>query len=115
LELTLVSREAEGVALVDVTGILTRGYSSDALLDYVRKLLAAGNRKLILNLSGLAFFDSMGLSALMKSAILADEQGASLKLVQPRDMTAAARAATPLEMFSDEAQALASFRQPPLQ
>jgi anti-sigma B factor antagonist len=112
VELTIDTREADGVTLLDVSGILTRGTPSEALLGRVEKLLAAGKKKLILNLSEVTFFDSMGLGALMKAVILAEEQGASLKLVQPRDMTSSPG---PLEMYGDETEALASFQPAPLQ
>lgn len=112
MELTIDTRELEGVTVLDISGILTRGASSEALLGRLEQLLTAGARKLVLNLSDLTFFDSMGLSVLMKAVILAEDQGASVKLVQPRDMTTSPG---PLEMFSDEAEALASFQELPLQ
>jgi anti-sigma B factor antagonist len=59
VELTIDTREADGVTLLDVSGILTRGTPSEALLGRVEKLLAAGKKKLILNLSEVTFFDSM--------------------------------------------------------
>lgn len=112
MELTIDKRELEGVTVLDISGILTRGVSSEALLGRVEQLLAAGATKMVLNLSDLTFFDSTGLNVLMKAAILAGEQGASLKLVQPRDMTTSPG---PLAMFRDEAEALASFQPLPLQ
>lgn len=115
LELGIEMREADGVAVLDVSGILARGPACETLLERVKAVLEAGKRKVVLNLAELTFFDSIGMSTLMKSVIAAEERGAELRVVRPREMSPAAWGTGPLELCADEEEALNSFVSPPLQ
>jgi anti-anti-sigma factor len=107
-------REKGGVTILDVRGALVRGPSCDGLLRAVAQLLDTGQARLVLNLSELTFFDSIGMSTLMKAVVAAEERGARLRLVRPEEMASSPATLGPLEMCADEEEALASFNSLPL-
>jgi anti-sigma B factor antagonist len=107
-------REAADVTILDLQGRVTIGVDSDLLNVQLKKLVAQGVRKLLLNLEDVTQLDSMGISAVVGTHVSLTGQGGSLKLVCPRgrvqDVLRVIRVAEFIPTFEDEIQALASFR-----
>jgi anti-sigma B factor antagonist len=109
VDLTIRRRQRGSVTVLDLSGRLSRGVACDALLDQVTRILAANQKAILINLAEVDFVDSVGLNTLMKTVLYAQEQGGRLRLVRPRAMPDSALAASPLDLFPDEAEALDGF------
>ena len=107
-------REAGDVTILDLQGRVTIGVDSDLLNVPLKKLVAQGVRKLLLNLEDVTQLDSMGISAVVATYVSLSRQGGSLKLLCPRgrvqDVLRVIRVAEFIPTFEGETQALASFR-----
>jgi len=107
-------RESGDVTILDLRGRATIGDGRFLLTAHLRKLVAKGVRKLLLNLADLAQLDSSGISPAVGTYVSLSRQGGSLKLVCPRgrvqDLLRDMRVADLIPSFEDETQALASFQ-----
>jgi anti-sigma B factor antagonist len=107
-------RESADVTILDLQGRVTIGADSDLLNVQLKKLVAQGVRKLLLNLEDVTQLDSMGISVVVATYVSLSKQGGSLKLLCPRgrvqDVLRVIRLADLIPTFEEETQALASFR-----
>ena len=107
-------RESSDVTILDLQGRVTIGNGRFLLSVHLRKLVANGVRKLLLNLADVTQLDSSGISALVGTHVSLSRQGGSLKLLCPcgrvQDVLRVMRVADIIPTFEDESQALASFR-----
>ena len=67
MSMKLTTREVSGVTIVDLSGKITLGEGGMALREEVRKLLAAGSKKIVLNLAEVNYIDSSGLGELVSA------------------------------------------------
>ena len=113
-KLQISIREFAGVTVLDIQGRATIGVGRFLLSVHLRKLVAKGVRKLLLNLADVTQLDSSGISPAVGTYVSLSRQGGSLKLVCPRgrvqDVLRVMRVADSIPTFDDETQALASFR-----
>ncbi len=119
LEWTIVAlqisiRESGDVTILDLQGRATIGVDSDLLSSHLQRLVGAGVRKLLLNLSDVTQLDSSGISAITGMYVSLGRQGGVLKLLRPcgrvRAVLRVIRLLDLIPTFDDETQALASFR-----
>ena len=107
-------RESADVTILDLQGKVTIGVDGDLLGVHLKKLLAKGARKLLLNLEDVTQLDSSGISAVVGAYVSLSRQGGSLKLLCPsgrvQDVLQVMHIADLIPTFEDETQALASFR-----
>ena len=107
-------RESCGVTILDLRGKSTFGGSSEILNRRLKKLVASGVRKLLLNITDLKQVDSSGVRVIVDAYVSLRDMGGELKLLRPGgSVLEVFRVLHLLEMipsFDDEAQALASFR-----
>jgi anti-sigma B factor antagonist len=107
-------RESADVTILDLQGKVTIGVDGDLLGVQLKKLLAKGARKLLLNLEDVTQLDSSGISAVVGAYVSLSRQGGSLKLLCPsgrvQDVLQVMHVADLIPTFEDETQALASFR-----
>jgi len=107
-------RESAEVTILDLQGRVTIGADSDLLNVHLKKLVAQGVRKLLLNLEDVTQLDSLGISAVVGTYVSLSRQGGSLRLLCPsgrvQDVLRVIRVADFIPTFQDETQALASFR-----
>jgi anti-sigma B factor antagonist len=80
MALKITTRETDDVAVLDLDGRIVLGEESSALREAVKGLLAAGRKKIVLNLSNITQIDSSGLGTLVASHSSARAAGASLRL-----------------------------------
>lgn len=106
-------REAGAVRIVDASGRITIGESSDRVHQALRELADQGWRKILVNLSNVVQIDSSGISALVRNSISITRAGGSLRILvgygRVRDALTVTRLVEAIPTFSDEATALASF------
>jgi bifunctional UDP-N-acetylglucosamine pyrophosphorylase/glucosamine-1-phosphate N-acetyltransferase len=112
----VVSRDMGNVTVLELSGRLTLGTGVEDFGNKVREIVEAGRRELLVNLTKVAYIDSAGLGALVRAMTTATRSGGRCKLcsVPPkvRILLETAGLHRALEIYPDEAAALASFRQP---
>jgi len=101
------------VMIVDCKGDLVTEDGDEVLREVVRRLIAEGWTKILLNLAHVKRMDSGGVGELVASWKLAHEFGAALKLLRPGDrvkFTLHLSQILPLlEVFEDEEAAVQGF------
>jgi anti-sigma B factor antagonist len=106
-------RQIQDVVILDLKGRLTAGFGDQILRDAIDELLAENRKKILLNLSQVAFLDSAGVGELVSGLKTARRLGADLKLLNVGDRVYStldmARLLPTFETFDDEAQAVRSF------
>jgi anti-anti-sigma factor len=90
------------------------GGESELLGNQLRRLVANGVRKLLLNLADLTQVDSSGVSIIVGTFVSLKRQGGDLKLLCPSgrvlEVLTVLHLIDIIPCFQDEAEALASFR-----
>lgn len=115
VSLEISTQEASGVTILHLRGRATIGGGESELFNnHLKGLLAAGVRKLLLNLKELTQVDSSGVGVIVGTCVSLRRLGGDLKLLCPHERVLKVLAVFHLlkviECFDDEAQALASFR-----
>jgi anti-sigma B factor antagonist len=109
----IVEKVVDGVMLVDLRGRITLGPETEAVRSKLKQLLSAGNHRIILNLAGVDYLDSVGLSTLIAGYTSARNAGGDLKLLHlPRgvqQLLQITRLSTVFEIYEDLAIAVESF------
>jgi anti-anti-sigma factor len=108
-------RESDDVIILDLRGRSTiDGGESEVLSSSLKKLVANGVRKLVLNLANMSQVDSSGVSIIVGTAVSLRAKGGDLKLLCPcgrvLEVLTVFRLLDTIPSFEDENQALASFR-----
>src|ERR1700720_2261608 len=76
----MTDQEVNGVTVLEIEGRIVLGEESNAFREKVKSLLAAGKKKIVLNLANVGYIDSAGLGTLVATFHSARSQGATLKL-----------------------------------
>jgi anti-sigma B factor antagonist len=99
---------------VDLRGRATIGVDNDLLNRHLRKLVANGVRKLLLNLADVTQVDSSSIATIAGTFVSLSRQDGSLKLLRPCGralvVLGVMRLLDSIPTFENETQALASFR-----
>jgi anti-anti-sigma factor len=115
MPLQIAARQIEDVLILDVSGRVLIGQTSEALNSELRKHTEAGSRKVLVNLEGVEQMDSSGISTLVRTYISLEKSGGAMKLLRPigrvRDVLEITRLIKAIPTFDDESSALASFSQ----
>ena len=113
MSMKLTTRDVSGVTIVDLSGKITLGEGGLTLRDEVRKLLAAGQKKIVLNLGEVNYIDSSGLGELVSAYTAVKNAGGELKLLnltsKVRDLLVITKLVTVFDVKDDEAAAVAAF------
>jgi anti-sigma B factor antagonist len=75
----IIRREANGVAVLDVTGEVDL-YNAGELKDALQTILQAGQNRMVLRLDNVPYMDSTGIGVLLSTAPLARKAGGDLKI-----------------------------------
>ncbi len=113
-------RQTNDVTILDLTGRLSLGEalafgpgSGVVLGDTIRELAKKGQKKILLNLAGVAYVDSSGVGQLVGALTTARNQGGDLKLLNPNkqvlDLLKVTHLETVFDVKNDEATAIQSF------
>ena len=110
-------RKSDDVTIVDLRGSSTlNDGESELLSSHLKKLLASGMHRLLLNLRELTYVDSSGIGILVATYASLRRQGGDLKLLSPtervRKVLTLFRLQNIIPSFEDEAQAVATFQPP---
>jgi anti-sigma B factor antagonist len=114
MELTVTSRPAGRVTILDLNGRLILGEETANLRDSVKNLVSTGQNRILLNLEGVTYLDSSGLGALVGGYTSVTALHGQLKLVKlskkAKDLLNLTRLLTVFEIFEDEETAVESFK-----
>jgi anti-sigma B factor antagonist len=117
MPLYVVEKVVDGVMVVDLRGRITLGEETEALRGRVKRLVEAGHTRIILNLEGVDYIDSVGLSTLVSSYTSARKQGGDVKLLhltkRVHDLLQITRLSTVFEIYDSLEAARRSFGEPP--
>lgn len=109
----IVERTVNDVTILDLKGKMTLGEGDELLKDKINSLLAAGRKKLLLNLEGVPYIDSAGLGEVVRTYTTVSRQGGSLKLLnltkRIEDLLSITKLLTVFETFDSEAEAVQSY------
>ena len=109
----IAERTVNEVTILDLKGKMTLGEGDELLKDKINSLLAAGRRKLLLNLEGVPYIDSAGLGEVVRTYTTVSRQGGSLKLLnltkRIEDLLAITKLLTVFETFDSETEAVQSY------
>ncbi|HTA46440.1 MAG TPA: STAS domain-containing protein [Bryobacteraceae bacterium] len=113
MSLSLTTRNEGDVTVISAIGRITLGPGSGALRDTLQQVSAAGNPKIVINLSGVSAMDSAGLGELVSGFTTARSRGGVLKLAAlPKRVEELLRMTGIYRIFEvhhDEARAIRSF------
>ena len=107
-------RDSGAVTILDLRGKLTIDGETELLTEHLDRLANTGLRKVLLNLAELSQIDSSGISVIVAACNRLRRKGGDLKLLSPTrhvlEVMNALRLLKAIAGFSDESEALASFR-----
>jgi anti-sigma B factor antagonist len=111
--MTITTREVSHVTIVDINGRIVLGDETGQLRDTIRQLIAAGKKKIILNLAHVDYIDSSGVGELVSSFIALRNAGGELKLLslsqKVHDILQVTKLYTVFDIKEDEFTAIKSF------
>jgi anti-sigma B factor antagonist len=109
-----VTRQVEGITVVDVRGRITAGEGSEMLRKRINDLIQAGNKRIVLNLCDVEYVDTCGIGELVRILATLRKQNGQLKLVNIQNRLMEILRMTCLhkvfDIQKDEASAVRSFR-----
>ncbi len=111
--MTITTREVSHVTIVDINGRITLGDETGKLRDTIRGLIAAGKKKIVLNLAQVDYIDSSGVGELVSSFTTVRNSGGELKLLsltkKVQDVLYVTKLYTVFDIKDDEFTAVKSF------
>ncbi len=109
----ITERTIGEVTFLDLSGKIVLGAGDAALRDEVGRVIAAGSRKVVLNLGGVSYMDSAGLGELVRCHSRMSQAGGSIKLLnltkRVNELLVITKLVTVFESFESEAEAAVSF------
>ena len=110
----IAERTLNDVTILDLKGKMTLGEGDELLKDKINSLLAAGKKKLLLNLESVPYIDSAGLGEVVRTYTTVSRQGGSLKLLnltkRIEDLLSITKLLTVFDTFDSEAEAVKSYK-----
>jgi anti-sigma B factor antagonist len=114
MSMVLNARRLDDVVIMDLSGRITMGEGTLIVREQIKKLLDAGDRKFLLNLSDVDYIDSSGLGELVTSFTTVRNQGGQLKLLnltrRVQDLLQITKLLTVFEVFDSESEALKTLK-----
>ena len=111
--MTITTREVSHVTIVDLHGRITLGEETGKVREAIRGLIAAGKKKIVLNLAHGDYLDSSGVGELVSSYTAVRNSGGDPKLFgltkKVRDILYVTKLYTVFDIKDDEFTAVKSF------
>src|SRR5262245_30702910 len=110
----VISRKTDSVRIIKITGRLDPGDGPDQLFDMVQKFAEEDEVDFLLDLRSVTYISSTGVGSLIKSYRSVLKKKGRVKLLSPsqsvRNILAISKLDGVFEIFSDEKEALTSFK-----
>ncbi|MGA7046039.1 MAG: STAS domain-containing protein [Candidatus Sulfotelmatobacter sp.] len=114
MQLKLATQTKDGILVVDCSGRIVFGEESSLLRETVKKAVSESNR-IVLNLGEVNYIDSCGLGTMVALRTSAQNPGGTIKLTnltkRVGDLLQVTKLLTVFDVYSSEAEAIASFRE----
>ncbi len=114
VDLRISERKSGNVTILDVRGRIVIGANNDSFGAELRKLAASKPCNVLVNLAEATHVDSSGISTLVQTFVTLRRDGGNLKILNPtgfvREVLEVTGLVQCLPTYTDEAEALASFR-----
>jgi anti-sigma B factor antagonist len=111
-------RHINDVTILDLQGKLTVDGGAQLLRDTVTSVVFQGDRKVILNLAGVAYVDSSGLGELVRCSLIVKRENGAIRLVnltsKITDLLTITKLLTVFDTFDTEPAAVGSFDAAPI-
>lgn len=111
--LNITTRHSGSVAIVDLDGQIRIGETNINLHKTIHKLVAGGERSVLLNLANVTHIDSSGLGELVAGHATLEKNDGEMKLLnltqRVSELMMITKLLTVFDVFDDEAKAVASF------
>jgi anti-sigma B factor antagonist len=115
MQLKISKRTVDGILAIECNGRIVFGEESAMLRDEVKKAIADGQKRIVLNLSQVNYIDSGGLGTLVALHTTAHNAGGTIKLAnltkRVGDLLQVTKLLTVFEVYNSEYDALEAFRQ----
>ncbi|HUO86700.1 MAG TPA: STAS domain-containing protein [Thermoanaerobaculia bacterium] len=106
-------RQRDGVTILETKGKITIGVGDVALREAVHRELEAGNKSILIDMSGVTTIDSSGIGELVSTYTSVKNRGGKLKLLRlpskVTDILQITQLISVFETYDDEDEAVASF------
>jgi len=113
MALHIVEKVIGGLMVLDLRGRITLGPETEAVRNRINSVLGAGHTRIVMDLGGVSYIDSAGLSTLVATFISARKRGGELKLLNltksVRDVLQITRLSTIFEIYDKLEAAQRSF------
>lgn len=113
MALQIAQREREGIRILELTGRLIVGPSTNQFRETVESCLKSGQSNIVLNLQAVEYIDSTGLGALVLAFTKCQKAGGMLKLValNKRDMEllVLTKLTTIFDVYNEDQDAINSY------
>jgi anti-sigma B factor antagonist len=114
MQLKLTKRTVDGILVVGCNGRIVFGEESMLLRDEIKKSVAEGMKRIVLNLQEINYIDSGGLGTLVALHTTAHNAGGAIKLAnltkRVGDLLQVTKLLTVFEVYNSEREALEAFR-----
>jgi anti-sigma B factor antagonist len=114
MQLKLAKRTVDGILAIECSGRIVFGDESSLLRDEVKKAIADGQKRIVLNLGDVNYIDSGGLGTLVALHTTAHNAGGTIKLAnltrRVGDLLQVTKLLTVFEVHDSEYDALEAFR-----
>ena len=113
MQLKLAKRNVDDILAIGCSGRIVFGEESSLLRDEVKKAIADGNKRIVLNLGEVNYIDSGGLGTLVALYTTAHNSGSTVKLARLTqrvgDLLQVTKLLTIFDVYETEEQAVSSF------
>jgi anti-sigma B factor antagonist len=114
MQLKMTKRTVDGILAIVCNGRIVFGDESAMLRDEVKKAIADGHKRIVLNLGEVNYIDSGGLGTLVALHTTAHNAGGSIRLAnltkRVGDLLQVTKLLTIFEVHNSEYEALEAFR-----
>ncbi len=117
MPLDIAKTKTESIIRLNLQGTLEIGSDVQRLTEMVKAHLEAGENQILLDLAGVRYIDSTGISVLIQIFSAARDTGGALKLIRltqrVHDVLQITRLSSVFEIYNDPEKAIESFRNSP--
>lgn len=110
----VISRKTDSARIIKITGRLDPGEGADQLYEMVQRFVEENEIEFLLDLRSVTYISSTGVGSLIKAYRSVLKQKGHVKLLSPsqsvRNILAISKLDGVFEIFSNESEALASFK-----
>ena len=113
MDLNILNKQIGDVSVVILKGRIVLGEGSSALREAVKRLVADGKKKIVLNMANVTYIDSAGLGTLVAAQVNAKKQDTALLLSDLGnkfyEVLQVTRLLTVFSVYATQAEAISSL------